>query len=135
MRILNIDNDFQEITGNDGLLDNHYWIILSMDEIDKLDDFMSVDEETINECKSLSQVPKISFFDGYIFLIFNVLNYVEEIVISKELNVFLSRNYIITVYKDRIDILDILIKDINDSKDCFVLKDNPKVCILLYYIL
>lgn len=135
MRILNIDSNFQEINGDIELMDNHYWIILSIDEIDRLDNFISVDRETINECKSFSQVPKISFFDGYIFLICNVLNYVEEIVIAKELNVFLSRNYIITVYKDRIDILDILIKDINDSKNCFVLKDNPKVCILLYYIL
>ncbi|MFL0196338.1 magnesium transporter CorA family protein [Clostridium sp. WILCCON 0269] len=135
MQILNIDNNFQEITENIDFVGNHYWILLPIDEIDRLDCFISVDRETIDECKTFSQVPKISFFDGYIFMIFNVLSYVEEIVVSKELNVFLSRNYIITVYKDRIDILDTLMKDINDSKNCFVLKDNPKVCILLYYIL
>lgn len=135
MKILNIDDNFKEVTANVDFVDNHYWILLSIDEIDRLESFISVDKETIDECKSLSQVSKISFFDGYIFLIFNVLNYIEKIVVSKELNVFVNKNYIITVYKDSIDILNTLIKDIRDFKNCFVLKDNPKVCVLLYYIL
>lgn len=135
MKILDISNDFIEVTEKFTFQNNNYWIIASVDEIEKLKDFIAIDEESIAECKSFSQASKISFFEEYIFLIFNVLDYYEEIVISKELNVFLSKYYIITIYKDKIDILDDLIKDIYDSKNCFVLKDKPKVCILLYYIL
>ncbi|MCI1945102.1 magnesium transporter CorA family protein [Clostridium luticellarii] len=135
MKILDIDNNFQEISGTIDPVNSHYWILLPIDEVEKLDDFISVDRETIDECRSFSQASKINFFNGYIFIIFNVLNYVEKIVISRELNVFLSRNYIITVYKDKIDILENLIRDIRGWKNCFVLKDNPRVCILLYCIL
>ncbi|CAB1245407.1 magnesium transporter CorA family protein [Clostridium sp. MT-14] len=135
MKVLDIDNGFQEITESFDFVNGHYWILLHVDEVEKLNDFISVDEETVDECRSFSQASKISFFNGYIFIIFNVLNYIERIVVSRELNVFLSRNYIITVYKDKIDILENLIKDINSWKNCFVLKDNPRVCILLYCIL
>ncbi|EET86677.1 Mg2 transporter protein CorA family protein [Clostridium carboxidivorans P7] len=65
----------------------------------------------------------------------NVLNYCNETINSKELNVFLSKDYIITVYKEDIDIIEEFIQDIKDSKNCFVIKEKPKVCILLYYIL
>lgn len=135
MRILDIDNSFKEVTEKVDFESSHYWILLHADEIEKLKNFVDVDRDSIEECKSFSQVSKINFFDKYVFIIFNVLNYVEKIVIPRELNVFLGKSYIITVYKDKIDILDDLIQDIYDSKNCFILKDNPKASILLYYIL
>ncbi|RMC99530.1 dihydroorotate dehydrogenase [Clostridium autoethanogenum] len=135
MKILDIDNDFQDVTEKVDFISSHYWILLHADEIEKLKNFVDIDRDSVEECKSFAQVSKINFFNGYLFIILNVLNYVEEIVIPRELNVFLSRNYIITVYKDKIDILDDLIQDIYDSKNCFVLKDNPRASILLYYIL
>lgn len=69
------------------------------------------------------------------FLVCNILYYDSKTVKSQELNIFLSKDYIITVYKNNTDILDGLIKDISDVKNCLILKDKAKPSILLYYIL
>jgi Mg2+ and Co2+ transporters len=63
------------------------------------------------------------------------LSWQNDIVTSRDLNVFLSKKYIITVYRDSMGILNDLIDDIRDSKNCYVLKDKPAVDMLLYYIL
>lgn len=135
MIVYDIVNNFKDVTESFQMGRSQYWILVSVDELNKLKGHILLDKDSIMECKSLTQSPKISFFDGYIFLVFNILEYNEEIVTSKELNVILSKDYIITVYKDKLRILDELINDINDSKNCFVLKEKPRVCILLYYIL
>ena len=135
MKVFDIVNNFKDVTENFNFGRSHYWILASVNELDDLREGILLDNESIDECKSLTQSSKISFFEGYIFIIFNTLEYNEEIITSKELNVFLSKDYIITTYKDKINILDELIKDIKDSKNCFALKDKPRVCILLYYIL
>ncbi len=68
MKVLDIDNGFQEITESFDFVNGHYWILLHVDEVEKLNDFISVDEETVDECRSFSQASKISFFNGYIFI-------------------------------------------------------------------
>ncbi|MBC2582551.1 magnesium transporter CorA family protein [Clostridium sp. DJ247] len=135
MKVFDIFNNFKEVTGNFHLGESHYWILAHVNELEVLRESVLLDPESISECKSLTQSSKISFFDGYIFVIFNTLEYNNEIVRSKDLNVFLSKDYIITAYRDKIEILEELIRDIKDSKNCFALKDKPRVCILLYYIL
>lgn len=135
MKILDIANNFKEITESLQLGRSHYWVLIGADELEKLKKFILLDEESIEECKKIEQPSKISFFDGYIFTTFNVLNYCNETINSKELNVFLSKDYIITVSKEKIDLIEEFIQDIKDSKNCFVIKEKPKVCILLYYIL
>ncbi len=135
MKILDIANNFKEITESLQLGRSHYWVLIRADELEKLKTFILLDEESIEECRKFEQPSKISFFDGYIFTTFNVLNYCNEIINSKELNVFLSKDYIITVSKEKVDLIEDFIQDIKDSKNCFVIKEKPKVCILLYYIL
>lgn len=135
MRIFDIANNFQDVTENFKFEESHYWILIHANELEEINKFILLDKESIDECKSFTQSSKISFFDGYIFIIFNALDYYNEIVISRELDVFLGKDYIITVYKEELDIIEELIKDIKDSKNCFILKEKPRVCILLYYIL
>ncbi|AKA68607.1 magnesium transporter CorA family protein [Clostridium scatologenes] len=135
MKVFDITNNFKEIKETLQLGMNHYWILTKADELRKLRNFILLDEESIEECNKFAQPSKISFFDGYIFMNLNVLNYCNEIINSKELNIFLSKDYIITVFKEDIDIIEEFIEDIKDSKNCFVIKEKPKVCILLYYIL
>ncbi|AWI05164.1 magnesium transporter CorA family protein [Clostridium drakei] len=135
MKVFDITNNFKEIKETLQLGMNHYWILIKADELRKLRNFILLDEESIEECSKFAHPSKISFFDGYIFMNLNVLNYCNEIINSKELNIFLSKDYIITVFKEDIDIIEEFIEDIKDSKNCFVIKEKPKVCILLYYIL
>lgn len=135
MRILNIAEDFKDVTAGFNLENGCYWIIAEVDELDRIADLMRLDKNSMIECKDFNQASRISFFDGYIFLVLNILCYNEKAVYSKELNIFLGENYIITVYKEYIDIIKELIYDIENSKNCFILKDKPQPCILVYYIL
>lgn len=135
MRVLDISNNFKDVTEDFQIGKSCYWILVDVNEINKLNEILLLDKESINECIDSNQPSKISFFDGYIFIVFNILHYENNEVLSNELNIFLSKDYIVTIYKEKLDILESFIKDIEDSKNCFVLKDKPYPHILLYYIL
>lgn len=133
MVVYDISNSFKDTTSDWKIGRNYYWIIAKPEELEDM--AMDLDEECLIECKNLKQSSKISFFDGYIFMVINILEYDNEEIISKELNVFLGKDYIITVHKDHCEIINALLKDIQDNKNCFILKDNAKPSVLLYYIL
>lgn len=135
VRVFDILNNFKEVDKNVDLTKSNYWILVAVEELENIKDLLLLDEEIIYECIDLQQLPKISFFDGYVFIVFNILEYKDKEVISKELNIILSEDYIITVCKEDLSIIEELIEDIKDSKNCFILKEKPIPCILLYYIL
>ncbi|WP_123053833.1 magnesium transporter CorA family protein [Clostridium sp. JN-1] len=135
MKIFDIVNNFKEVKHEFELGKSHYWIHINVKEIDQLKKLILIDEESVLECKNFNQSSKISFFNKYTFMVLNILDYNKETVNSKELNIFLAGDYIVTVYKENIDILDDLINDIRNFKNCFALRKTPKVSILLYYIL
>jgi magnesium transporter len=135
MEIYEISNSLKDVNYEWTIGRNYYWIICNAKEIDELSKKITLDEESIEECLNLKQSAKINFFDTYLFIVFNILEYLEEDIISKELNIYLGKDFIITIYKENSDIINQLVKDIKDSKNCFILKDIPRPCILLYYIL
>ncbi|KLU74847.1 magnesium transporter CorA family protein, partial [Clostridium botulinum] len=75
------------------------------------------------------------FFDSCMFLRFNILAYRNEIIKSRELDIYLGKDYILTVYNNKITVIRELIEDIINLKNCFILKKNPKPAMVLYYIL
>lgn len=133
MNVYDISNGFKEVSGDWKIGRNYYWIAGKPEDLENID--LDIDEDSMKECKNLDQSPKISFFDGYIFMVFNILEYEKDEVISKELNIFLGKDYIITIYKDKCNILDELLKDIRGNKNCLILKEQCKPCIVLYYVL
>lgn len=135
MLVLDMLNNFKEVEGDFELNNGQYWILLSSNELYKIKDKILLDEESLKECVNLEQFPKLSFFLGYSFIVFNILFYKDCEVVSKELNIFLSKDYIITVYKDEIEITRELIEDINGCKNTFILKEKNRASIVLYYIL
>jgi magnesium transporter len=135
MLVLDILNSFKEVQENFETGKSHYWILLKADELYKIKNIFILDEESLQECINLDQFPKLSFFSGYMFIVFNILQYNDMEVVSKELNIFLSKDYIITVYKEDLQIIHDLIQDINECKDTFILKEKPSTSIVLYYIL
>ena len=135
MVVYDILNNFKKVTNDWEINKSHYWILIHVKELYMIKHILALDEESIAECIDDRQPSKISFFDGYTFLVLNILNYDKETVYSKELNIFLSKNYIITVYKEDLDIFKELINDIRNSRNCFILKERPQPCILFYYIL
>jgi magnesium transporter len=135
MIVFDILDDFKQINGNLEIGKSHYWILLKADELYKIKDSLTLDEESLQECVNLDQFPKLSFFSGYMFIVFNILDYKDSEVVSKELNIFLGENYIVTVYKEELEIIQDLISDIYETKNTFILKDKPSPSIVLYYIL
>ncbi|MBL4935232.1 magnesium transporter CorA family protein [Clostridium sp. YIM B02515] len=135
MLVFDILNNFKQVEENFQIGNSHYWLILKADELYKIKDILVLDEESLQECVNLDQFPKLSFYSGYMFIVFNILDYSNMEVVSKELNIFLSRDYIITVYKEELNIISGLIGDIRESKNTFILKEKPNASIVLYYIL
>lgn len=135
MIVLDILNNFKKVEDDFQIKDGHYWMLIKADELYKIKDMFVLDEESLNECVNIEQFPKLSFFSGYTFIVFNILLYKDMEVISKELNIFLSKDYIITVYKDELNILQELLEDIKQSKNTFILKEKCRTSIILYYIL
>lgn len=138
MKVFDIINEFKEISDIrriDRTGESNYWILAKADEIPDLRNILNLDDESIAECIDSRQASRISFFSDYIFLVCNVLSNIDGIIRSKEMNIFLSNNYILTVFKDDIKLLDEFINDINEDKNCFMLLTNPKPSMILYYIL
>lgn len=135
MVVFDILNNFRIVEKKLEAGKSHYWIVLKADELYKIKSILALDEESLQECVNLDQFPKLNFFTGYMFIVFNILQYNNSEVISKELNIFLSKDYIITVYKDELSIIQDLIDDIGKSKNIFILKERPNASTVLYYIL
>lgn len=126
---LNIDEEALELTKGS------YWIMCDAEEIKKLKLKLGLDNESILECLDFKKVSKIEFYEKYLFLVFNVLVNNNGRIQSRELNIFLSKNYIVTVSKEKIELIEKLIGNIKDLKNCFMLKNNAVPSVVLYYIL
>ncbi|MDP4088417.1 MAG: magnesium transporter CorA family protein [Bacillota bacterium] len=135
MKVYDIGNGFKETSSRWEPGENYYWIICDAAEIKNLLNKLVLDPETLEECMNINQSPKISFYDSYVFVVFNLLEYMKDEIISRELNIYLGRDYIITIYKGEAEIIDALLKDIRELRNCFILRENPRPCILFYYIL
>ncbi|WP_163191740.1 magnesium transporter CorA family protein [Clostridium thermarum] len=135
MKVYDISNDFKEVSPHWKPGTNYYWIVCDARDIDYLAKKIPLDNETLEECKNKNQSAKICVYESYLFIIFNILELNNDEIISRELNIYLGKDYIITIYKDQSPILENLLQDINQGKDCFILKESPRPCILLYYIL
>lgn len=135
MRVFDIVNKFNLVEKDWKLGSNYYWVIADAVEIDELLKKISLDEESIEECRNLRQSAKISFFKEYLFIVFNILETGSNGIFSKELNIFLGKDYIITIFKEKSEIIEELLRDIKSERNCFLLYEFPHPCILLYYIL
>lgn len=135
VKVYDLLNNFKEVPNSFEFGKSHYWIILNSDEMNFIEHRILLDKEIFIECKNTNISPKISFFNGYLFLIVSALSYNNDTVFLNELDIILSKDYIITVFNENISVIDELINDINYSKNCFILKDKPKAYIVLYYIL
>lgn len=135
MKVYDIVNGFKEVSVHWKPGTNYYWIVCDARDIDELTKVIPLDAETIDECRNINQSAKINIYDSYLFIVFNILEFRRDDVISRELNIYLGKDYIITIFKDESQILEDLLQDIKEMKNCFLLKESPRPCILLYYIL
>ena len=109
------------------------WILMEEDEVNLLEKMFSY--ECINECIDYKQEQRIDCFKDYTFILINIIEQVEKQIISKELDIFLGKSFIVTVYKSNISLLYDLIEDIKEEKNCQLFKVDKSPSIILYYIL
>ncbi|WP_097027076.1 magnesium transporter CorA family protein [Clostridium peptidivorans] len=136
MIAFNIEDKFKIVENK--LSDNvnfNLWVNCYVDELLDIKQRFVLDEEAINECKDFNKGTKIEFFKNYIFIVLNIFDYYDEGVHSRELYIFLSDNYIITTFKEKLELLELLMEDIRKEKNCLLLKENADPQLILYYIL
>lgn len=135
MKVYDISNNFQELKGHWSFGKSYYWVNCDAKEINTLLPKLELDRDCVEECKNLEQSAKIIFFSQYLFIVFNILEHGSRDIISRELNIFLGKDFILTVYKEKSEILEQLIDDIREDRNCSLLNEIPRPSVLLYYIL
>lgn len=110
-----------------------YWFILDEDEILSMP--FNIDWECIKECNTLNRFSQINFYNEYTFMILGVLEFCDNNLTFNDIDIFFGENYLITMYKGNPEILINLINDLRENKNCFVVKNNPKISTLLYMII
>ncbi|MCI0522387.1 MAG: hypothetical protein L0Y37_01915, partial [Bacteroidales bacterium] len=69
----------------------------SREELSELVTPLGIHPLSIEDCTDETQVPKIDEFPGYTFIVFNALRYEQENLLSDEVDIFIGRNFIVTV--------------------------------------
>lgn len=136
MIAFNIGDKFKILENK--LLENtnfNLWVNCYVDELLNIKQRFLIEEEAIIECKDFNKGTKIEFFKNYIFIVLNIFDYYDEGVHSRELYIFLSNNYIITSFKEKLELLELLVEDIRKEKNCLLLEENASPQLILYYIL
>ncbi len=84
------------------------------EKLQKKYDFHELD---IADCLSLHERPKIEEYPDYLFIVFHIPYRQKKTgrIIKEELNVFIGNDYIITLHKGKIDVLDKLWSSIKQS--------------------
>lgn len=138
MKIYSFDGDIKEINIEevDFSKENFYWFDLNPQVLEALDNkFFNYDYDCILECKSVSQLAKVDFYDEYIFLVLNSLKYENGIVIPDEFNIFLNKKFIVTVSKKEVKILEELKSELFNYKNNIFFSRDKSPAKLLYYII
>lgn len=132
MVIFNIEENFK-VVKSWKRWDFPAWILMEEDEVRILEEKFSY--ECVKECIDYRQEQRIDSFKDYSFILINIIEQIDKQIISKELDIFLGTNFIITVYKSKISLLYELIEDIKEGKNCQLFKGKKNPAIILYYIL
>jgi magnesium transporter len=66
-------------------------------ELSSLVDTIGIHPLSVEDCFDDKQVPKIEYFTSNTFIIFNAFSYIDKTLFIDEINLFLGKNYLITV--------------------------------------
>jgi magnesium transporter len=137
MNIICINDVIEKVEDNrlDMNSDSMYWITVSPEELDQNNDLFQFHALTIHECFDEKQNAKLEFYDNYDFIVLNIIEYNNNSITSKELNVFLGYNYIVTVVKSKIGLLDELEHELINYKQNVIFSSDKSVARILYYII
>jgi magnesium transporter len=69
----------------------------SKEVLSSLVDTMGIHPLSVEDCFDEKQVPKIEYFTNNTFIIFNAFSYIEKSLFIDEINLFIGKNFLITV--------------------------------------
>jgi magnesium transporter len=69
----------------------------SKETLSSLVDKIGIHPLSVEDCFDQEQVPKIEYFAGNTFIIFNSFTYLEHTLCIDEINIFIGKNFLITV--------------------------------------
>jgi magnesium transporter len=67
------------------------------EELSSLIDTVGIHPLSVEDCFDDKQVPKIEYFPNNTFIIFNAFSYAEKSLVIDEINLFIGKNFLITV--------------------------------------
>lgn len=137
MKIIEINDEIKQVNINTLNLDSRYmyWITMSPEELQENNDLFSFNHTDIEECFNGRQNPRLEFYDDYDFIVLNVINFKDNKISVSELDVFLGRNYIITVVKSEMKLLDELEHELINYKQNIIFNSDRSVVKILYYLI
>jgi magnesium transporter len=69
----------------------------SKEELSSLIDTIGIHPLSVEDCFDEKQVPKIEYFPNNTFILFNAFSYVGKALLIDEINLFIGKNFLITV--------------------------------------
>ncbi|SKA83784.1 magnesium transporter [Caloramator quimbayensis] len=138
MNVYSIDNEVNKIEHYEIDFNSKcfYWIDMNPEELKKNNkNLFNFEYDTLSECESVSQFAKVDFYDNYTFLVLNSLKHENGVVKPDEFNIFLGKNYIVTVSKNTVKILNELQDEIINYKNSIFFSKEKSPSKFLYYIL
>jgi len=94
-------NDFNEYLQNYSNQQGYVWIDLFdpiFEDLIILRNHFNLHHLSIDDCMDENQLPKCEDFSNYTFVIFNNFYYKNNNLSIEEINIFLGKNYIITIH-------------------------------------
>ncbi|MHA6531529.1 magnesium/cobalt transporter CorA [Paenibacillus sp. BAC0078] len=86
-----------------------YWIDADVEDLELLQPLYNLHDLAVEDCLSEEdQRPKIEIYESHYFIVVNSIRFDDEEIFLRALNVFLGRNFIITVTKQKINELRVL---------------------------
>lgn len=81
-----------------------YWIDAETEDLEVLQHLYQLHELAVEDCMTEEeQRPKLEVYDTHYFIVINSIRFDDEEIFLRALNMFLGRNYIITVTKQKIN--------------------------------
>lgn len=92
--------------------ENKYWLIMTPEELEEKNNFFCFSYQTVNDCIHNEDAPKLDVYENYSFGILNIIGPMESFFSVTELNFYITRNYLIFVSKNYLDIFREIQSDI-----------------------
>lgn len=116
--------------------ESRYWIIANPDELEDHNDFFRFHKSTVLECNSSKQHPRLEVYDDVSFGVINIIDNIDNWFEAKEINFYITKNYLVFVAKIKNKLIDQMKNEIiqnmqdspnyniNESKILYMLLDR-----------